>query len=343
MKFRIYSAVPSLLVLVGCVFGAQAAFFEPLFKITSVKGDVMIMRPDHDVPEKALEAHVYPYGSRILLPSWNSKSKKVEPEVGFSLSRDHRFRLSGNADLQVGTEPNDASDKKVFTLKSGKLKTFISISTVKTGGAEDEAVEAGIQALSIVTPLAVCRRLTDRNEITVSQSGNTYAMNVVTESGTMDIEGAQFKITAMRRNANMEIYGEEDYTRIQNISSEFTVELEKGVDAVEKVVFRPRSIAKIWRSYAEIGGKQAVSVMIAFPDGSIKSYAYLQGEKVVTDSTFEEEEKVVVEGELVVPSRDDEVVGGMFPAAVGTEVPVGDADVVQPVADDLGGFNFDDW
>lgn len=303
----------------------------------------MIVRPGNDVPEKALEAHVYPYGSRILIPSWNVKSKKVEPEVGFSISRDHRFRLSENADLQVGTEPNSASAKKVFTLKSGKLKTFISISTVKTGGAEDEAVEAGIQALSIVTPLAVCTRLTDRNVITVSQSGHTHAMSVVTESGTMDIEGAQFKITAMRRGANMEIFGEEDYTRIQNISSEFTVELEKGVDAVEKVVFRPRSVAKIWRSYAEIGGREAVSVMVASPDGSIKSYAYLQGEKVATDSTFEAKENVAVEGEFVVPSSDDEVAGGTFPVATGTEEPVEGTGEAQPVTEDVGGFNFDDW
>jgi len=50
------------------------------------------------------------------------------------------------------------------------------------------------------------------------------------------------------------------------------------------VSFKLRCVAKIWRRYADIGGKMAVSVMVAYPDGAINSYAFMQGEKAVVDS-----------------------------------------------------------
>lgn len=345
MKFRLLPAVATLLVLTGCVFVAQADLFEPLFKITSVKGNVSIVRPGSTEPETAREEHTYPYGSRLIVPKWKSKSKAVEPEVGFSLSRDHRFRLSGVADLTVGSELEGHSAKKIFTLKSGKLKTYISVSTVKTGGVEDEAVEAGIQALSVVTPLATCTRLTERNQISVSPKDGNYTVMIVTESGTMEVAGPQFRISSMRRNAAVEIFGDADYTRILNVAADFTVELEKGADGVEEVLFRPRCVGKIWRSYAEIGGKQAVSVMIAFPDGSINSYAYMQGEAVAVDSTFVSKGQPPAEGSGVVPALTDE-------AVFDTELP--GASVLDPIdatvkpqdadgGDVLDAFNFDDW
>jgi len=346
MKPRFLSAVACLLVLVGSMFVARASFFEPLFKITSVKGDVQIIRPDSTESEEVLEGHVYPYGSRLIVPNRKSrsKSKAVEPEVGFSLSRDHRFRLSGVADLKVGNDPNGDSKKKEFTLEAGKLRTFISVSTVKTGGAEDDAVEAGVQALSVVTPLATCTRLTERNQISVSRKDNKHTVVVVTESGTMEIEGPQFKITSMRRNAAVEIFGDADYTSILNIAADFTVELEKGIDAAEEVLFRPRCVGKIWRTYAEIGGKQAVSVMIAFPDGAIKSYAYMQGEKVAEDPTFASKDQPptedfahdsTVNGEDVISTEiSGETV--LDPVDTPVEAPAAGGDV-------LDGFNFDDW
>ncbi len=88
----------------------------------------------------------------------------------------------------------------------------------------------------------------------------------------------------MRRDAAVEIFGNKDYTRITNIAGDFIGNIEKGVDDKEIVPFKLRCVVKIWRRYADIGGKMAVSVMVAYPDGSISSYAYLQGEKAVVES-----------------------------------------------------------
>lgn len=344
MKSRHRFAVASLLILTGCMFVAQAALFEPLFTITTVKGDVSILRSGSTEVEKALPEHAYPYGSRLIVPPWNPKSKSVEPEVGFSLSGDHRFRLSGIADLTIGNDPDGDPERKVFDLKSGKLKTYVLISTVKTGGAEDEAVEARIQALSVVTPLATCIRLTERNQISVSAKGSSYMVTIVTESGTMEVLGPQFKITSMRRNAGVEIFGDMDYTSILNLAGEFTVELEKGAEGVEPFYFRPRCVGKIWRTYAEIGGKQAVSVMVAFPDGSINSYAYMQGEQVAVDSTFVSQDQPVA-AEEGMQAGNGEAVSGSEPLATTVIDPAGAAGESKGDAggDILDGFNFDDW
>lgn len=348
MKFRFSTTFSSLLILAGCMFAAQAAFFEPLFRITSVKGDFSIIRPGSTQSEKVLQEHAYPYGSRLIAShKKNSKSKSAKPEVSFSLSRDHRFRLSGGSDLMVGNDLSEDLNKMVFTLKSGELKTFISVSTVKTGGAEDEAVEAGIQALSVVTPRATFTRLTERNQISVLPEGDNHTIMIVTESGTMEVEGPQFKIISMRRNAAAEIFGDADYTSILNMAGDFTVELEKGIDGVEQVLFRPRCVGKIWRSYAEIGGKQAVSVMVAFPDGLIKSYAYLQGEKVAVDPAF------ISTGQPQLPGEDAERTPAVNGEAV-SDPEFSGADVLESndgkgkpkdAADGniLDGFNFDDW
>jgi len=340
-----YLTASACLVVAGSVPTVHASPFDPLFRVTSVKGDVTILRPGHRQPELAREDHAYPYGSRIIVPQRPPRARTPEPEINFSLSRDHRFRLSGVADLIVADDPDAGGAKKVFHLHSGSLKTFISISTVKTGGTEDALVEAGLEALTVRTPIVTCTRLTDRNEISVIRKGDAHAVTVATESGTMELSGEQFNIHGMRRNAVVEIFGRRDYTSILSRASDFTVELAKGVDDVETVLFRPRSVAKIWRSYAEIGGKMAVSVMLAYPDGSISSYAFLEGESVIVDPTY---------AAAIRPDDVDDPAGldqngavlfdAAFPAATdeATGVTGGAAEPV-PGGFGLDSFNFDEW
>ncbi len=333
-----FAAVTAVVLALGCG-DAMAAIFDPLFKVTSVTGDVKIFKPGASTPEKALEAHAYPYGSRIIVGKWDGKAKTPRPEVNLSLSRDHKFKISEGSDLVLMDGENSDVQKKVFDMAFGKLKTFISVSTVKTGGAEDAAVEAGISAIIVKTPLAECSRLTDRNEVLVNYDGKNHTAVFATESGMMEVAGAQFKINAMRRNAAVEVFGNKDYTRITNLAGEFIGTLEKGADETEVVSFKLRCVVKIWRRYAEIGGKMAVSVMSAYPDGTISSYAYMQGEKAVVDSAAvlsgkdPEGVKTVegAEGEAVVFGTDE--FGG-----VGVEAPkdsATDDKDAAPAGDDL--------
>ncbi len=284
MRVSFNFGLVTAVVLAACCGNVTGEIFDPLFKVTSVVGDVKVFRPGSDAPEKVLEAHAYPYGSRLVVSKWDGKARTAKPELNFSLSADHKFKLAEGSDLAIINGEGDDSQKMIFDLASGKLKTFISVSTVKTGGAGDALIEAGINAIIVKTPLADCFKLTERNEIGVDYDGKNYSIFFATESGTMEVSGPQFKINSMRRNAAVEIFGNKDYTRITNVAGEFLGVIEKGIDATEVVSFKLRCVVKIWRRYAEIGGKMAVSVMTAYPDGTINSYAYLHGEKAVIDS-----------------------------------------------------------
>lgn len=345
MRFRYNFAAVAAVVLAVCCGDALSEIFDPLFKVTSVVGDVKILKPGASVPEKALEAHAYPYGSRILVGKWDGKVKTPSPELNLSLSRDHKFKLAEGTDLTILDGPSGDVQKKVFDVASGKLKTFISVSTVKTGGAEDAAVEAGITAITVKTPLGECSRLTDRNEINVDYDGQNHTVLFATESGMMEVVGAQYKINGMRRNAAVEIFGNKDYTRITNVAGEFSGSIDKGIDALEVISFKLRCVVKIWRRYAEIGGKMAVSVMAAYPDGSISSYAYMQGEKAVVDSAtvlLGKDPETVKTGEGTVGGATVSGTNELGGATV--ETPSATATEEKPAASAAGGiegFNFD--
>lgn len=346
MRFSFNFGVVAAVVLAACCGHATADIFDPLFKVTSVVGDVKILKPGSSVADKALEAHAYPYGSRIIVSKWDPKSKAPKPEVNFSLSDDHKFRLSEGSDLTITNGDSTDFQTKTFTLTSGRLKTFISVSTVKTGGADDALVEAGINAITVNTPLAECVRLTERNDISVEYDGKNHTVLFATESGMMQVAGAQFKISSMRRNAAVEIFGNEDYTRITNVAGDFIGDIEKGVGATEIISFKLRCVVKIWRRYAEIGGKMAVSVMTAYPDGTISSYAYLQGEKAVIDSATvlaaqEAGEAVAVD----VSAGGESTLGTSTPSGTTFDEPASEvASPEKPANAAVGGldeFNFD--
>lgn len=344
MRVSFNFGVVAAVVLATFCGSASADIFDPLFKVTSVVGDVKIFKPGSELPEKALEAHTYPYGSRIVVSKGDPKAKTPKPELNISLSRDHKFKLWDGTDLTIINGDGVDTPSKIFDLTSGRLKTYISMSTVKTGGAEDALIEAGINAIMVKTPLADCSRLTERNEISVEKDGKNYSVVFATESGMMTVSGPQFKINSMRRNAAVEIFGNEDYTRITNVAGEFLGDLEKGLGATEVVSFKLRCVVKIWRRYAEIGGRMAVSVMAAYPDGTISSYAYLQGDKAVIDSaTLLAEKESGGTVDVEVPAETPPVLGADASEGTSTEA-AGEAVSPEKPAAAAGGleeFNFD--
>lgn len=329
----------------------MSALFEPLFMISKVTGDVRVLKPGSEVPELALESHAYPYGSRVIVGKPSPKGKNpVMPEAHLVLSRDHQFKLYSGSDLLISHGAGEDAEKKVLELKNGRLGTYITISTVKTGGAEDAVVDAAINAVTVKTPLAECTKLTERNEITVETDGTFTKCVFGTGGGLMEVVGPQYKISGMRRNSGVEIFGDEDFTRITNLVGDFIGEIDRGLDNKETVSFKTRCIVKIWRLYAEIGGRMAVSVMVAQPDGGINSYAYLDGEAAVVDSTAVKEGQAVV----VVEKKPDETgagtsetnaAGSVLPEPGASETPAEktEADGKAPDAGAVIDFNFDSW
>ena len=271
-----------------CASAAGAALFEPMFTFTSVKGDVRVFKPGAAESVPALKQHAYPYGSRIIVPKWDGKDKATRPGADVVLSKSHWFNINDSSDLSILDAAEKPADNKIIDMRNGKIMISVGVGTYKPGGEEKDAlVEAGISALSLRTPNGtVISRITEKNTITVGREDGLIVSRILPEGGTLEITGPQYKLRQIKRNAEIEIAGDKDFTRITSIAGEFNATIEKGLDATEEVPFRQRTNVKIWRSYASIGGKMAVSVMIVPPSGAIKSYAFLEGESATSSPTF---------------------------------------------------------
>lgn len=328
---------------------AFAAFFDPLFRITKITGQVLVLKPDAAEAVPAKEGQAYPYGSRVMVaPANPKKAEALAPEAHLVLSDDHQFKLGPGGDIVINHGEGGDETKKVIEIANGKLRTFITISKVLTGGKTDAEVLAGINALTVKTPMDVlCSKLTERNEISVSHDGKYYKTTFLSEGSLMELTGPQFKVRSIKRNSVVEVFGDRDFTRISNRGGEFTVDVERGVGTIESVLFKIRSVVKIWRSYAEIGGKMAVSVMIIASDGSINSYAFLEGQAAVVDSaaaatTAETPLAVADQGKGAV----DDTAGEDAEPAFGDAAPAADATApIDSGAEDgeTFDFNFDNW
>ena len=273
---------------------ARAAIFEPLFMVTKVVGEVRIEKPN-GTTDVVRKDHAYPYGSRLLVPTEISEveakaaaaagAQPEEPQVFVKFARDFTFRIGPGSDVRILDETTGDGDEvqelKVLDLALGTIDTRITAAVKKTGGTLDEKVEKNLSAAIGRTPVAECTRLAERNKIQVEKDPeNPGYYNCFFEStgGWMEIHGPQFDLDRLKRATRVRVDGNEDFTSITPESGEFTGTFEKGADNNEKVFFRTRCVAKIWRSHAEVGGRLVVAVMVSYPDGQKKNYAYLEGQ-----------------------------------------------------------------
>ena len=288
MRLSIQRAILASCVVLAGASVASADIFEPLFTVTRVVGAVQVERPGR-APEPMRLHHSYPYGSRIVVPdemTITNGAPAAPSEAIIELARDYRFRLGQGTDLtledmSVG-EGDELSEIKRFDVRRGTLGTYITANTQKTGSAIGDAlVDKNLAAIVVKTPVAECTRLAQRNEVRVEAAPGGCSAVFSTQSGMMEVNGPQFSIRDMKRNASVRITGGEDQTAITTEGGEFVVAFEKGADAEERVLFKARCLGKIWRQHASVGGRLAIAVMVYYPRGNgyeMKSYNYLDGQ-----------------------------------------------------------------
>lgn len=352
MPLRRFSAFFAATAALSCAVSASASIFEPLFMVTKIVGDARVVRPDGR-SEALLVDHAYPYGSRIVVASALTRDQSAaykaagvepeEPQVSFTMARDYRFRLSAGSDATLLDDSADDVERKVIDLAVGSVSTFITASSTKTGGAGDAAVEANLSAVVVRTPVGECTRLTQRNQVQVlpdPRDPSIRRCQFASQSGLMEISGPQYHLGKLKKNTVVDIEGSADFTSISAQYGEFTAEFEKGADAVEKAVFRTHCVGKIWRERAEISGRMAVSVMIAYPNGKLVTYDYLEGQTGVGSS------RTANGSEGARPASPGAGIGDdATESAFGSDAADGDADDAPSSSGDSAGdsFDFGDW
>ena len=273
---------------------AANTIFDPLFMVTKVVGEVRIEKPN-GTTDVIRKDHAYPFGSRILVPTQITEAEAKayaaegaepeEPQVFVRLARDFSFRIGPGSDVRVVDqstgEGDDMQELKVFDLAEGVIDTRISAAVKKNGGKLDERAEKNLSAVIVRTPCADSTRLAERNRIQVQKDPDTPGyFNCYFESsaGYMEIHGPQFDLDRLRAATRIRIDGNRDFTAITPDTGEFTGTFEKGADNNEKIFFRTRTVAKLWRRHAEVGGRLVVAVMVSYPDGQRRTYQYLEGQ-----------------------------------------------------------------
>jgi len=324
---KIIFAAAAAVVFTGV---AGAALFEPLFRFTEVSGDVRVFRPGAAESVPAVNLHAYPYGSRVVVPKWDGKPKSPRPIARINMSDLHKLAITGGSDLTIMDAAAKPLDNKIVEIRSGNAQFTVNVSTVKTGDVEkDREIEDGINALVVRLPNDITvTRITDKCAISVAREGENSNMRLLSESETMTVAGPQFNISPFKRNSEIEIQGHRDFTRITGVSGDFTCVVERGVDDEEQVKFRKNTIVKIWRSYAKIGGKMAVAVMIVMPNGKLSSYAFLEGQQVVV-------------GTAEIQTSDASAGDGGAGFNFGTGSDTGDDDPFGSDGGSSSGFDFD--
>lgn len=331
-----------------CGAAARAAIFEPLFMVTKVVGEVRIEKPN-GATDIVRKDHAYPFGSRLVVPTQISEeeakaaalegAKPEDPQVFVRLARDFTFRIGAGSDVRILDETtgegDEAQELRVFDLAEGTIDTRISAAVKKTGGTLDEKAEKNLSAVIVRTPVAECTRLAERNKIQVAKDPETPGyFNCYFEStgGWMEIHGPQFDLDRLKKATRVRIDGNMEFTSITPESGEFTGTFEKGADNSEKIFFRTRCVAKVWRSHAQVGGRLVVAVMVSYPDGQKKNYAYLEGQTGVDAGSGPTTELGPSNGEEVDDAAETEAEGGFWGE--------GESDGGEEGGDDWGG---DDW
>ena len=225
-----------------------------------------------------------------------ARRQGVEPEkpwVSIALANDFRFVIGEGSRVRVldGTtgDGDMRTELKILDIETGSVRTAITAAVKKHGGTKDAEAEANLAAIVIRTPVGECTRLSQRNEVSVRPDPSVpgyYNCRFFSQPGQMEISGNQYRLDEVHRNTAILIDGNDEVTSIEPESGEFTGNFERGLDengqiVMEKVFFKSRTVAKVWRRHVAVGGRLAVSVMASFPDGSRKSYVFLEGQKNV--------------------------------------------------------------
>ena len=294
MPSRLSRGLLAVAVLLCGAASSRAAIFEPLFVVTKVVGEVRVERPN-GTSDLVRKDYAYPYGSRLVVPAEVSEevakaaaeegAKPENPQVWVKFGRDFLFGIGPGSDVRILDETTGDGDEvqeiKVIDMQAGSVETRITAAVKKNGGTLDEKAEKNLSAVIVRTPVADCTRLAERNTITVEkdpENPDYFNCFFLSQGGWMEIHGPQFDLDHLKRATRVRIGGNRDFTSITPESGEFTGTFEKGADNNEKVFFRTRVVAKIFRSHAQVGGRLVVAVMVSYPDGQRKTYAYLEGQ-----------------------------------------------------------------
>ncbi len=314
-------ALLGLLMLAGSA--AAQSQFAPLFRAGKGSGLFFVKRPGCEL-EPGVVGRAYPFGSEIKVPK--------DSKLYVFLSPNRQIHFLSGSEAVIADDPDNAGAKCV-TLSAGSLETLLSI--------EEESV----YPLSVKTDAALFDDFDGRVTILAGKDAATTRSAVHVVAGGVRIQAPQLMPSRIGTGAALVIATSVDrsHTEIDGKAGECKLLLENGSAEPVETAFHVGSRAKIWRQWAPLSKKLAVSVMLANADGAVaNSYAFNEGEPPVQNGVADTSESgATASGEATVEETAQDgfaELGDDFSSGDGFDAPATPAS--ETSGDDMfGGFS----
>lgn len=249
--------------------------FYPLVRVMNIRGVCEVNNPDVGTFQPVLSNKAYPLGSTFRTGSGGS--------AFLVLSAQESVQILESSEVVVSCpEKNPAG--RVVRIVSGKVKTAL----------RDNLPEG---SFGVETPNASCKNMAGRGEFSLSSDANTETFQIATITGSAHIEGAQYRIPALRaaNTVNIQTALDHSLSRLMSISGDFAIILENGTETPVNFGMSPKAVVKIWRESAPVGGRAIISTLVVSPTGmALHRFAYAEGRANLAT------------GELVVPVEGED-------------------------------------
>ncbi|MBP5319849.1 MAG: hypothetical protein J6334_02590 [Kiritimatiellae bacterium] len=249
----------------------QVKVFEPLVRIASIRGVCEVNNPDVKQFAPAVQNKAYPMGAAF---------RTGDGTATLIFSMKDTLNLGTNTEVIVSACTKNP-DARVVRLLYGSFKTDL----------RDNLPDG---AFNVITENANCLSLSGRGEYLVQKDGELDILQVATITGSTRIEGPQYVIPALRaaNTVNIQTSPGRSLSRLTSVYGDFGIELENGLEEPQAYTMTPKSVVKIWREKAPVGGRTVVSVLAVNHVGTAQHrFAYVVGRPVLAT------------GDLVDPDR----------------------------------------
>jgi hypothetical protein len=235
-----------------------AKIFEPLVRLVNIQGACEVSNPDlgHFTPAQNNKA--YPLGTVVRTGASGSATLVFSPQESVQLLEKSEAAFSA-------AEKNPGA--RLVRLVAGKIKTTL----------RDNLPEG---SFSIATPNATCKNVAGRGEFSLVLTDTLETFQAAAITGIAQVDGAQFRIPALRaaNTINIQTAADRSLSRLTSVSGDFNVILENGSDTPVSYGMSPKAVVKIWRENAPIGGRPVISTLVMSPTGkATHRFAYAEG------------------------------------------------------------------
>ena len=231
---------------------AQAAKFDPLFRITAIQGDCQVQPKGTDAFVPAESGRAYHYGTHIKTGRNSS--------IIMLLSDGNECQVLANADLVMA---EDTKDSKLKIIKLGAGAVDVNL---------DPDFAEGGYGMQVETAAAICGVIGSRGSVDVRSDNEMTVTTLGVKEGKWYSKGTHFKVSELDTEDIISIATsiDREFTRIKNLKGQYSVDCKNSAGETQTLEIKLNAVVKIWARRTEVGDNVTVTIIFTSPDGKVE-------------------------------------------------------------------------